>query len=65
MVAFYLVLDEHKGRKREAAGAGEGSNYLALIVGGGSDQFTASEKFVYPCPPPPPPPIFKTFLRLR
>ena len=56
----------------------EKCNYLALIGGGGSDQFTASEKFGPLLPPypnilnlpppniltPPPPPIFKTFLRL-
>ena len=53
----------------------EKCNDLALIRGGGSDQFTASEKFgpLAPqnsetCRPPPPPhtppPIFKTFLRL-
>ena len=45
----------------------EKCNYLALIGGGVSDPFTASETFAPPqysetCPPPPP--IFKTFLRL-
>ena len=41
----------------------EKCNYLALIGSGGSDQFTASEKFgplspqySEPCPPLPPPP---------
>ena len=32
----------------------ENCNYLALTGGGGSDQFTASEKFAPLAPPPPP-----------
>ena len=44
-------------------------NYLALTGGGGSDQFTTSEKFAPPLGPQysepcAPPLIFKTFLRL-